>query len=109
MHAVDYLLTWNFKHIDNALIKPQFRAICLKHGYPSPEICTPQEMVGGRPMKDEVIVALWKIKEEIAREHEYDVDRLGAMVREKEREYAYRVVDRARSKKSDTCQDSGIA
>ncbi len=49
VHAVDYLLTWNFKHIDNALIKPQFRAICLKHGYPSPEICTPQEMVGGLP------------------------------------------------------------
>ena len=51
-------------------------------------------------MTDEVIVALWKIKEDIAREHDYDVDRLGAMVREKEREYAYRVVDRARSPRS---------
>ena len=57
-------------------------------------------------MKDEVIVALWKIKEDIAREHDYDLDRLGAMVREKEREYAYRVVDRARLKKPDPCQDS---
>ncbi len=57
-------------------------------------------------MKDEVIVALWKIKEDIAREHDYDLDRLGAMVREKEREYAYRVEDRARSKKPDPCQDS---
>ena len=48
-------------------------------------------------MKDEVIAALWKIKEDIAREHDYDVDRLGAMIREREREYAHRVVDWADS------------
>jgi hypothetical protein len=50
-------------------------------------------------MKDEVIAALWKIKEDIAREHDYDVNRLGAMIREKEREHARRVVDRARSQR----------
>lgn len=44
-------------------------------------------------MKDEVIASLWKVKEDIAREHDYDVERLGAMVREKERAYADRVVD----------------
>lgn len=43
-------------------------------------------------MKDEVIAALWKTKEDIAREHDYDVERLGAMVRERERAYADRVV-----------------
>ena len=46
VHAVDYLLTWNFKHIDNALIKPRIRALCTEHGHPCPEICTPQEMIG---------------------------------------------------------------
>ena len=46
VHAVDYLLTWNFKHIDNALIKPRVRALCTEHGHPCPEICTPQEMIG---------------------------------------------------------------
>ena len=35
-------------------------------------------------MKDEVIAALWTIKEDIAREHDFDVKRLGAMVRERE-------------------------
>lgn len=49
VHAVDYLLTWNFRHIDNALIKPRVRELCATHGYPCPEICTPQEMVGGQP------------------------------------------------------------
>ena len=51
VHAVDYLLTWNFRHIDNALIKPRIRELCATHGYPCPEICTPQEMVGG-PLED---------------------------------------------------------
>ena len=50
-------------------------------------------------MKDEVITALWKVKEDIAREHDYDVNRLGAMVREREREYIHRVVDWAHAKR----------
>ena len=50
-------------------------------------------------MKDEVIAALWKIKEDIAREHDFDVERLGAMVRERERAYSDRVVDWSHSKK----------
>ena len=44
-------------------------------------------------MKDEVIIALWKIKDEISREHDYDLSRIAAMVRKKEQEHAERVVD----------------
>jgi len=44
-------------------------------------------------MKDEVITALWKIKDEIGREHDYDVRRLAAMVQQKEQVRAERVVD----------------
>lgn len=29
VHEVDYLLTWNFRHIDNAETKPLIRNICL--------------------------------------------------------------------------------
>ncbi len=46
IHGVDYLLTWNCKHIDNAEIKPLIRNICVANGYASPEICTPQELMG---------------------------------------------------------------
>ena len=44
-------------------------------------------------MKDEVITELWKIKDEIGREHDYDVRRLAAMVQQKEQVHADRVVD----------------
>ena len=45
-HGVDYLLTWNCRHLDNAEMKPLMRSICLVHGYSCPEICTPLELMG---------------------------------------------------------------
>ena len=45
-HNVDYLLTWNCRHIDNAEMKPLMRSICAVQGYMCPEICTPLELMG---------------------------------------------------------------
>jgi predicted nucleic acid-binding protein len=45
VHGLDYLLTWNCRHIDNAATKPQIRSICAIVGYPCPEICTPLELL----------------------------------------------------------------
>jgi hypothetical protein len=44
VHAVDYLLTWNCRHIDNPATKPIIREVCALQGYACPEICTPFEM-----------------------------------------------------------------
>ena len=45
VHGMDYLLTWNCRHIDNATKKPIIRAICAASGYSCPEICTPMELL----------------------------------------------------------------
>jgi predicted nucleic acid-binding protein len=45
-HGVDYLLTWNCRHIDNAEMKPLMRSVCVVHGHTCPEICTPLELMG---------------------------------------------------------------
>lgn len=45
-HRVDYLLTWNYRHLDNAETKPAIRDTCVRHGLSSPEICTPWELMG---------------------------------------------------------------
>lgn len=45
VHGMDYLLTWNCRHIDNAVTKPVIRSICAVAGYPCPEICTPLELL----------------------------------------------------------------
>ena len=49
VHRVDYLVTWNCRHIDNAELKPIIRSVCADHGYRCPEICTPEELMGGTP------------------------------------------------------------
>jgi len=46
-------------------------------------------------MADEIIEEVWRIKDEIAREHGYDIDRLGAYFRECERQRAQRREERA--------------
>ena len=45
VHRIDYLLTWNFRHIDNAATKPLIRAICAEAGYSCAEICAPVELL----------------------------------------------------------------
>ena len=46
VHGINYLLTWNYRHIDNAETKPIIRQVCMTNGYEYPEICTPQELMG---------------------------------------------------------------
>lgn len=48
VHQIDYLVTWNCRHIDNAETKPIIRSVCAVHGYTCPEICTPEELMGGQ-------------------------------------------------------------
>lgn len=45
VHGIDYLLTWNCKHIANAAMRPRIEAICRAAGYDPPIICTPLELM----------------------------------------------------------------
>ncbi len=45
-HGMDYLLTWNFRHLDNAEKKPTMRRVVEASGFTLPEICTPLELMG---------------------------------------------------------------
>ena len=45
VHGIDYLLTWNCRHIDNPATKPLVRKVCSAKGYLCPEICTPIEIM----------------------------------------------------------------
>ncbi len=46
VHGMDYLLTWNCKHIANAQQRPRIEAVCRALGYRPPVICTPEELLG---------------------------------------------------------------
>lgn len=45
VNGIDYLLTWNCKHIANALMRPRIETICRQQGFEPPTICTPQELM----------------------------------------------------------------
>lgn len=43
--GVDYLLTWNFKHLANAIIRRKIENACRSAGYEPCTICTPEELL----------------------------------------------------------------
>ena len=45
LNGMDYLLTWNFKHIANATMRYRIERGCRLAGYEPPIICTPQELL----------------------------------------------------------------
>ena len=46
VHAVDYLLTWNCKHIANPEMRHQVLAVSEDRGHRLPIICMPAELMG---------------------------------------------------------------
>ncbi|MEI6085492.1 MAG: type II toxin-antitoxin system VapC family toxin [Verrucomicrobiota bacterium] len=45
VHGMDFLLTWNCRHIANAVIVEKLRAVCEREGFSAPVICTPHELM----------------------------------------------------------------
>lgn len=43
---IDYLLTWNCKHLANAQIMRKVSIVCNSKGFSMPVICTPEELMG---------------------------------------------------------------
>ncbi len=48
-HRVQYLLTWNCRHIANARILPRIHTVLNDLSIPVPMVCTPEEMLGNDP------------------------------------------------------------
>ena len=46
MHNIDFLLTWNCRHLANAQIMRKIEAVSTRLGYRMPVICTPEELMG---------------------------------------------------------------
>ncbi len=46
VNGIDYLVTWNFTHINNAQMKSKIISIVENKGYRCPIICSPEELLG---------------------------------------------------------------
>ncbi len=49
VNGVDYLLTWNCKHLANAILRGRIEALVEEAGYACPVICTPEELMEDQP------------------------------------------------------------
>lgn len=47
VHGMDFLLTWNCRHIANAQMRNLIEEVCGAKGYATPITCTPEELLGG--------------------------------------------------------------
>jgi predicted nucleic acid-binding protein len=45
VNGMDYLLTWNCSHMANAALRLKIEAVCRRHGYDPPILCTPLELM----------------------------------------------------------------
>ena len=45
MNGMNYLLTWNLRHLANATIRGKIEDVCRKAGIRPPIICTPEELM----------------------------------------------------------------
>lgn len=48
VHGVNYLITWNCKHIANARMRQAINKTCRLAGYEPPILCTPEELADGQ-------------------------------------------------------------
>jgi predicted nucleic acid-binding protein len=44
VHGIQFLLTWNVKHIANATMRQAIERVCRDSGFEPPVICTPEEL-----------------------------------------------------------------
>ena len=45
VNGIEYLLTWNHKHLANAGMRSKIDATCRELGYEAVVICTPEELM----------------------------------------------------------------
>lgn len=45
VNGMDLIVTWNFKHINNPVMKQKMRDVLMSAGYRLPEICSPDELL----------------------------------------------------------------
>ncbi|WP_417914141.1 type II toxin-antitoxin system VapC family toxin [Candidatus Electronema sp. JM] len=46
VNEIDFILTWNFKHINNPFMRDKIRLTVESTGYKCPVICSPEELLG---------------------------------------------------------------
>jgi hypothetical protein len=92
--GMDYLLTWNFKHINNAETRQAIATVIEQQGFVCPVLCSPEEL-GPQIMREDPIVAeIRQFRAEHAKKYGNDLDRICEALRERQAKSKRKVVTR---------------
>ena len=53
VNGIEFLTTWNLRHLANVAIRRTIEEICRKNGYATPLICTLDQLLGSEEEEDE--------------------------------------------------------
>lgn len=54
VHSIEYLVSWNYKHIVNETKQQHIKDVCLAAGYQPTTLCTPEALIEEIQMKEHV-------------------------------------------------------
>lgn len=54
VNGIDYLTTWNLRHLANVAIRRTIEQICRTNGYATPLICTPDQLIRNEGVDDDI-------------------------------------------------------
>lgn len=52
VNGIEYIATWNFKHIANPMLQNRIAAVCRDGGYEPPVVCTPEQLLEAEDVSD---------------------------------------------------------
>lgn len=73
VHSIEYLVSWNYKHIVNETKRQHINDVCLATGYQPITLCTPEELIEEmqikepiEPQTDPILEECYRMKAEFA-------------------------------------------
>ena len=54
VHSIEYLVSWNYKHIVNETKRQDINDVCLTAGYQPTTLCTPEALIEEMQMKEQL-------------------------------------------------------
>ena len=64
VHRLEYLISWNYKHIVNETKRQRINQVCQSEGYQPVTICTPAELIEEMQMKEKLGTLIDPVLEE---------------------------------------------
>lgn len=94
VHGMDCLLTWNCAHIANATMRPKIEAICRSNGFEPPSSAPLLSSRKSNIMRhtDPIVDEVRAIRDTIAKEFDYDIDKLAQAIKAHEEKSGRKVV-----------------